>query len=85
MALFSSRMPGIIYFDQKTLKFNISHRNTQITQNNIMILIPLEDSLVVVSDGLWLLPKTQSDIELMVTKEKQRYAESGADALLISQ
>ena len=41
-----------------------------------------QDSLVVVSDGLWLLPKTQSDIELMVTKEKQRYAESGADALI---
>lgn len=41
-----------------------------------------QDSLVVVSDGLWLAPKTQADIEQMVAAEKQRYAVSGADALI---
>lgn len=41
-----------------------------------------QDSLVVVSDGLWLAPKTQADIEQMVAAEQQRYAASGADALI---
>jgi hypothetical protein len=41
-----------------------------------------QDSLVVVSDGLWLLAKTQSDIERMVAAEKQRYDASGADELI---
>ena len=40
------------------------------------------DSLVVVSDGLWLAPKTQADIDQMLAAEKQRYAASGADALI---
>jgi hypothetical protein len=41
-----------------------------------------QDSLVVVSDGLWLAPKTQADIDQMLAAEKQRYAASGADALI---
>lgn len=41
-----------------------------------------QDSLVVVSDGLWLPAKTQSDIERMVAAEKERYDASGADELI---
>lgn len=41
-----------------------------------------QDSLIVVSDGLWLPPKTQADIDLMVAAEKARYAASGADVLI---
>lgn len=41
-----------------------------------------QDTLVVVSDGLWLLPKTQADIDRMVIAEQQRYAASGAEALI---
>lgn len=41
-----------------------------------------QDSLIVVSDGLWLPPKTQADIDTMVAAEKARYASSGADALI---
>lgn len=41
-----------------------------------------KDSLVVVSDGLWLSAKTQEDIERMVAAEKERYDASGADQLI---
>lgn len=40
------------------------------------------DSLIVVSDGLWLQPKTQADIDLMVAAEKARYAGTDAAALV---
>lgn len=40
------------------------------------------DSLIVVSDGVWLPPKTQADIDLMIAAEKARYAASDADALI---
>lgn len=43
-----------------------------------------QDSLVVVSDGLWLAPKTQTDIDQMLEAEKLRYAASGADKLIES-
>lgn len=42
-----------------------------------------QDSLVVVSDGLWLAPKTQADIDQMLAAERERYASSGADALIV--
>jgi hypothetical protein len=41
-----------------------------------------KDSLVVVSDGLWLPAKSQVDIERMLAAEQQRYAASGADELI---
>lgn len=41
-----------------------------------------EDTLVVVSDGLWLDVKSQDDIDRMVAAEKQRYTASGANALI---
>lgn len=41
-----------------------------------------KDSLVVVSDGLWLPAKTREDIERMLAAEKERYDASGADELI---
>jgi hypothetical protein len=41
-----------------------------------------KDSLIVVSEGVWLPPKTQADIDLMVAAEKARYASTDADALI---